>query len=83
MLSKVLEEQIVDEVCPKCGGAMAPGKISVSHSFAFRPDSAKFWTLSSGYIPLASASACVDCGYLEMFMDALKLKDQLARDREL
>ncbi len=64
------------EECPKCGGQMDNGRIPTPLKFLFgyKSDTRKHWSFESN---VGKAKACVQCGYLELYIDPEELRDKM------
>lgn len=61
--------------CPKCGGAMEEGRIANKFLFGFKSNRQKHWSFEAN---VQKAHACLDCGYVEMYVDPQQVKAKLA-----
>jgi len=60
-----------DGTCPKCNGPMDDGGASCSRGyFLFKSDRQDSRAATT---PIAKARVCLECGYVELFLDAAKL----------
>ena len=60
--------------CASCGNAiLVEGRLQGTGRLYFRPDQAKFWTLSEPMVEIR-ARACTACGYLQIHADTVKLE---------
>ncbi len=65
--------------CPQCGGSnFEPGVLQLT---GFMPKKRKFLSWAAGGVPV-SASACAECGHLQLSVDAAKLA-KIVGDRAL
>lgn len=63
-------------LCPKCHGEMDEGRLS--GQFWYTPDNAKVNFFSLGAeVQLTRARACLDCGYVETYIDKETLRRKL------
>ena len=53
--------------CPKCGGAMQPGRLSAFKWVAFNSDIERMKPVGKGR--LVNAYRCDSCGYVELYAD--------------
>lgn len=51
---------------------MAPGSIQSTGQIFMRLRKSKFFSLTTGNIPVTKANICVDCGFVEMIGDIRK-----------
>lgn len=64
-----------DGVCPRCSGAMDDGGASCSKGYLlYESDRQESGTATT---PIGKARACLQCGYVELFLDPAKLKENL------
>jgi predicted nucleic-acid-binding Zn-ribbon protein len=61
--------------CPKCGGEMEEGRIANKFLFGFKSARQKHWSFEAN---VEKARACLDCGYIEMYVDPQEVKKKLA-----
>ena len=62
------------EECLCCESTnMAEGRLSSTGRVYFKAKKAKFWTLSENMVEVR-ARVCVDCGYVDLYADPVKLK---------
>jgi predicted nucleic-acid-binding Zn-ribbon protein len=52
---------------------LAEGRLSSTGRVYFKAKKAKFWTLSENMVEVR-ARVCVDCGYVDLYADPVKLK---------
>jgi hypothetical protein len=62
------------EECLWCESSnLAEGRLSSTGRVYFKAKKAKFWTLSENMVEVR-ARVCVDCGYIDLYADPVKLK---------
>ena len=62
------------EECLWCESTnLAEGRLSSTGRVYFKAKKAKFWTLSENMVEVR-ARVCVDCGYVDLYADPVKLK---------
>jgi len=63
----------MSESCPKCGGAMDEGRIpaGLKNLFGYKSLDQRHFTTECN---VEKARACVDCGYLELYVDPAELR---------
>ena len=62
------------EECLWCESTnLAEGRLSSTGRVYFKAKKAKFWTLSENMVEVR-ARVCVDCGYIDLYADPVKLK---------
>ena len=66
----------MDTACPKCRGQMDEGRISASHIFllGYKSNEGKRFSFESN---IQKARACLDCGYLEFFLNPEEVKSKM------
>jgi len=65
--------------CLRCGGInLQAGSVQSTGKIYFRPKSAKLAAVLTGGATV-SASTCLDCGYVELAVDADKVKSLLKK----
>lgn len=52
---------------------LAEGRLSSTGRVYFKAKKARFWTLSENMVEVR-ARVCVDCGYVDLYADPVKLK---------
>lgn len=64
-----------DTGCPKCGGSMDEGRIPVPQKFllGYKSEEQKHFSFECN---IQKAKACLECGYLEFFLDPEELKSK-------
>ena len=69
------ETRMSDDVCPKCSGPFDDGGASCSKGyFIYKSDRQDARTATT---PIGKARACLQCGYVELFLDSAKLQENL------
>jgi len=65
----------MNAVCPKCSGKMDEGRVPVPLKFLFgyKSTEQKHFSFECN---IQKAKACLDCGYLELFVDPEELKSK-------
>ena len=65
----------MNEKCPKCKGQMIPGRIPspLKYLFGFKSDDQKHLSFETN---IHKASACTDCGYIELYLDPKEIKSK-------
>jgi hypothetical protein len=64
-----------DGTCPKCNGAMEDGGASCSRGyFLYKSDRQGSREATT---PIAKARVCLQCGYVELYLDPAKLGENL------
>ena len=65
----------MEPACPKCGGQMDEGRIPSPLKFllGYKSDDQKHFSFDSN---IQKAKACLDCGYLELFLNPEELKSK-------
>ena len=68
-------------VCPKCGGEMDDGRIPKGLNWlsGYKSNSQKHFSLELNF---EKAKACLECGYVEMYLDPEKLKRKRAHQEQ-
>jgi predicted nucleic-acid-binding Zn-ribbon protein len=66
-----------NNACPKCGGKMDEGRIPKGLSWlsGYKSLSQKHFSLEVNF---EKARACLNCGYIEMYLDPDKLRKKLS-----
>ena len=60
--------------CPRCGSELiAPGALHGPGRSSFRPEGAKFFTMTTGDV-MTKASMCHECGLVQITGDVNKLR---------
>jgi len=64
--------------CPKCGEEMIPGRVPspCNWLFGFKSDGQRHFSFESS---IQKASACIGCGYMELYLDPEELKAKRVR----
>ena len=62
--------------CPKCGGKMDEGRVpkGLSALSGYESNSQKYFSFA---LHFQKARACLDCGYVELYLDPSKLRSKL------
>ena len=65
----------MNEKCPKCKGEMISGRIPspLKYLFGFKSDDQKHFSFETN---IQRASACTDCGYVELYLDPKEIKSK-------
>lgn len=62
------------KTCLRCGGTnLEPGAVESTGRICFRPENARFLTLSTGNVPV-KANICLDCGTIDFVGDVSKAR---------
>ena len=61
--------------CPKCGGQMDEGRVPTPQKFliGYKSDNQKHFSMETN---VQKAKACLNCGYLELYIDPDDLKSK-------
>lgn len=63
--------------CPKCNGEMESGQVSAGEELRFV--SSRQTGMVRSPTSIRKARACLNCGYVELYLDALELKKKIGR----
>lgn len=63
--------------CPKCHGEMDEGKIDAGENLRYVSNRQTGAFRSP--TPIRKACVCLNCGYIELFLDAAELKKKIQR----
>ena len=66
----------MDRACPKCRGQMDEGKIPVplKYLLGYKSNERKHFSFESN---IQKARVCLDCGYLEFFLNPKEVKSKM------
>lgn len=64
------------DVCPKCDGEMDEGRIPfpLKYFFGYKSKNEKYGSFEKN---VEKAKACLNCGYLELYLDPKKLNSRI------
>ncbi len=62
--------------CPKCNASMDTGRINASDPIGYVSD--KQTGMIRRQTPVKLAHACLNCGYVEMYLDPTELKKNIS-----
>jgi len=64
------------EKCPKCGGSMDKGRVPKGLNLlsGYKSDSQKHFSFEVNF---QKAKACLECGYVELYLDPSELRSKL------
>jgi len=68
------------DTCPKCGGQMDEGRVpwGMRNFTEYKSTSQKHFTTEVNF---ERAKACLDCGYVELYLDPKILRSKLKRTK--
>ncbi len=66
----------MSELCPKCSGEMDVGRMPIPHKylFGYKSERQKHFAFEDN---VQKAKACLNCGYLELYIDPEEVKERL------
>lgn len=67
----------MEQNCPKCGSEMDEGKIPTSEGVNYVSN--RQTGMLRVATPVHRARVCLDCGYMELYLDAEALKKKIQR----
>lgn len=65
------------QTCPKCGGEMDTGQVQAFVTYV--SDKAKTSFLHMPGVRITRANACLNCGYVELYLNSADLEKDLNR----
>ena len=71
---------MMNDSCPKCDGKMDEGRIPspLKYLFGYKSEDQKHFSFETN---VDKAKACLECGYLEFYVDPNELKSKLTKIR--
>lgn len=66
-----------NQTCPRCGGEMDEGTVSVSEGVQYVSNHQK--GMLRAVTPARRARVCLTCGYLELYLDAAELRKKIGK----